>query len=395
MRLAEFILRDMHAILAEWEAFAGSRLPAASRMTPLALRDHAQQMLQAVVKDLMTAQSSQEQAAKAVGRAPQVTDALETAAQTHGFLRAQSGFDIKQMASEYRALRASVLRLWTDACRPNPPNIDDMMRFNEAIDQALAESIAFFSDKVDEARNLLLGMLGHDMRTPLQSIQFTATYLRQLNAGEKVTQAASRLINSGARMKALLDELVEYNRAKLGLGIRVSPAEVDVAELFTDELQELRAAHPERTLILQMSGNTRGCWDGPRLQRLLGNLVNNAVKYGAKDAPVSVVVSDDKDQLRFHVKNSGQPIGQSTLDQLFAPLQRGQHHERKYDPDAGLGLGLYIAREIANAHGGEIQARSEGPETIFSVYLPRRVAVGPADAGQSGARELLQDSLAP
>jgi signal transduction histidine kinase len=374
MRLAEFIVRDMDAILAQWEAFAAGRFPAASRMTPLALCDHARQILDAVVKDLSTSQSLEAQSAKAMGRAPQLIDAIETAAQTHGFLRAQSGFDIKQMASEYRALRASVLRLWMDACQPNPPNLEDMMRFNEAIDQALAESIAFFSDKVDEARNLLLGTLGHDMRTPLLAIRLTAAYLSRLNAGEKVTQAASRLINSGARINALLDELVEYNRAKLGLGIRISPEEVDLADLFTDELQELRAAHPERKLVLEVSGDTRGSWDGPRLQRLLGNLVNNAIKYGSKDAPVSVVVTDDKDRLRFDVKNSGRPIGQSTLNQLFAPLQRGQHDDRKYDPDAGLGLGLYIAREIASAHGGEIEARSEGSETIFSVCLPRRLA---------------------
>ena len=374
MRLTDFIVRDMQAILAQWEAFAGTRFPAATAMTPLALRDHAQQILEAVVKDLSTPQTLEAQSAKSMGRAPQPIDALETAAQTHGFLRAQSGFDIKQLASEYRALRASVLRLWTDACQPEPPDLEDMIRFNEAIDQALCESIAFFSDKVDESRNLLLGMLGHDMRTPLQSIQMTASYLGALNAGETVSTAASRLINSGARMKALLDELVEFNRAKLGLGIHVSPTSVDLADLFADELQELRAAHPGRELVLDVTGETKGFWDGPRLQRLLGNLVVNAVKYGSKDAPVSVVVSDDKDGLRFEVRNSGPAIDQSTLDQLFAPLQRGQHQDNKYDADAGLGLGLYIAREIAKAHGGEIEAHSEGTEIVFAVRLPRSPA---------------------
>jgi signal transduction histidine kinase len=226
MRLSDFIVRDMQAILTQWEAFAASRLPAANGMTSLALRDHAQQILEAVVKDLSTPQTAEAQAAKSMGRAPKLLNATETAAQTHGMLRAQSGFEINQMASEYRALRASVLRLWMDACQPETPNLDDMIRFNEAIDQALAESIAYFSDKVDEARNLLLGMLGHDMRTPLQAIQMTATYLGALNAGEKVSMAAARLINSGSRMKSLLDELVEFNRAKLGLGIRVAPAHV-------------------------------------------------------------------------------------------------------------------------------------------------------------------------
>ena len=373
MRLTDFISRNMQAILAQWEAFAATRMPAATGMTSLALRDHAQQILEAVVKDLSAPQTPEAQSAKSMGRAPQLIDALETAAQTHGILRAQSGFDIKQMASEYRALRASVLRLWTQACQPEPTDLDDMIRFNEAIDQALCESIAFFSDKVDESRNLLLGTLGHDMRTPLQSIQMTASYLGALNAGEKVSKAASRLINSGARIKALLDELVEFNRAQLGLGIHVSPSNVDVADLFADELQELRAAHPGREFVLNVTGDTKGFWDGPRLQRLLGNLVVNAVKYGLKDAPVSVVVAGDKDGLRFEVRNTGPAIEQSTLEQLFAPLQRGEHGENKYDSEAGLGLGLYIAREIAKAHGGEIEAHSEGTETVFAVRLPRRL----------------------
>src|SRR5512140_3366087 len=103
MRLTEFIVRDMQAILAQWEAFAGSRLPAAAGMTPLALRDHAQQILEAVVKDLSAPQTPEAQAAKSMGLAPPIINALETAAQTHGFLRAQNGFDIKQLASEYRA----------------------------------------------------------------------------------------------------------------------------------------------------------------------------------------------------------------------------------------------------------------------------------------------------
>ena len=298
---------------------------------------------------------------------------METAAQTHGLLRARSGFDIKQMASEYRALRASVLRLWTNACLPEPPNLEDIIRFNEAIDQALAESIAFFSDKVDEARNLLLGMLGHDMRTPLQSILMTATYLGQLNAGEKVSEAATRLISSGARMKGLLDELVEFNRANLGLGLRVSPTNVDLADLFADELQELRAVYPGRELLLEVTGDTKGCWDGPSLQRLLGNLVVNAVKYGDREAPVRIVIAEDGERLRFEVRNTGPTIDQSNLQRFFEALERGQHQDLKYDPNAGLGLGLYIAREIAKANGGQIEARAEGTEIVFSVRLPQRL----------------------
>ena len=371
MRLADFILRDMQAILSEWEAFAGTRFPAATNMTPLALRDHAEQILQAVAKDLSVSQTRDAQIAKSTGRAPKLMDAPETAAQTHGFLRAQSGFQINQMASEYRALRSSVLRLWMDAYQPDEFHAEDIIRFNEAIDEALAESIAFFNSEVDRSRNLFLGMLGHDMRAPLQAIQMTATLLGAINAGDTVSKAASRLINSGGRMQALLDDLVEFNRIKLGLGIAIHPANFDVAALFADELEELRVAYPGRQLELQVTGQTRSFLDGPRVQRLLGNLVVNALKYGTQDAPVRVVLMADDAVFRFEVRNSGLAIDPSTLEQLFEPLKRGPQHKDEYTSDGSLGLGLYIAREIARAHGGEIEARSENKETVFAVCLPR------------------------
>ena len=96
-----------------------------------------------------------------------------------------------------------------DDCAPSAPELDDVIRFNEAIDQAIAESVAFFSAQIEQSRNLLLGMLGHDMRGPLQAILATASFLAALSEGERVSGAADRLIRSGARMQALLDDLTD------------------------------------------------------------------------------------------------------------------------------------------------------------------------------------------
>jgi signal transduction histidine kinase len=372
MRLAEFILRDMEAILREWEAFAATQLPAASKMTPLALRDHAKQILAAVAKDLSTPQTKQAQADKSKGKAPELLGAPETAAETHAVLRARSGFDINQLAAEYRALRASVLRLWMDACSPGDRNLEDVVRFNEAIDQAIAESINFFTAQVDQTRNLLLGMLGHDMRSPLNTIMMTASYLTALNAGANVSEAASRLIRGANAMKALLDDLVDFNRIMLGLGINVTRADIDLAAVFADELERLRGAYPGRQITLESASGTRGRWDGPRLQQLLRNLVVNALKYGAADAPVRVLLTGDDAEVRIEVANRGPTIERSTLDQIFDPLKRGPAARKSDTTDEGLGLGLYIVREVARAHGGEVDARSDAGETVFTVRLPRR-----------------------
>ena len=377
MRLADFISRDMEPILAQWEAFAGTLLPAAGNLQSSGLRDHAQQILQAVVKDLQTSQTRQAQREKSMGRAPVLIDATETAAQTHALLRARAGFNINQLAAEYRALRASVLRLWMDDCAPHAPDVDDMIRFNEAIDQALAESISFFSTHVEQTRNLLLGMLGHDLRSPLQAIQMTASYLAALNAGDHVSDAAARLIRSGGRMQALLDDLSDFNRTRLGLGINVVPAPVDLADLLADELDELRAVHPHRQIELDISGSLKGNWDGRRLQQLFQNLIVNAIKYGAPDTPVRVEGHGDATQVRIDVRNHGPVIECATLGRIFEPLTRGACDPSTSPGEGSLGLGLYIAREIAKAHHGVIEARSDETETVFSVSLPR--AVGTAN----------------
>ena len=371
MRLGEFIRRDMEAILVRWEAFAATRLPAANQMASLELRDHARQILEAIVIDLATAQTVDEQNAKSMGLAPVVIGAPETAAQTHAVLRAKSGFNVEQLVSEYRALRTSVLSLWMEACLPGSPLLDDVIRFNEAIDQALAESVGFFSAHVTRSRNLLLGMLSHDLRSPLQTIQMTARYLRQIEASDDVGQAAVRLVNSGARMQQLLDDLIDFNRTELGLGIRVTPTtDVDLGAVCADELDQVRAAHPGRAVALQVDGDCRGAWDAGRIQQLVNNLVVNAIHYGDDDGTIEVVVRGGDAEVHVTVANSGRTIDAETLASLFAPLRRG--HDQDRANDAGLGLGLYISNEIAKAHGGTITVTSERMRTAFAVHLPRQ-----------------------
>ncbi|MBP0620461.1 sensor histidine kinase [Cupriavidus consociatus] len=369
MRLADFILRDMAHILAEWEAFATTMLPAARNLNSLALRDHAPQILQAVAKDLSTLQTEEAQREKSLGRAPKLPGAPETAAQTHALMRARAGFNINQLVAEYRALRASVLRLWMDEFQLVAADLDDMVRFNEAIDQAVAESVDFFNAQVEQSRNLLLGMLGHDLRSPLQTILATAEYLSALNAGEKVSEAAARLIRSGASMNALLNDLCDFNRTQLGLGINVDPNHVDLANVVADIVDQLRAANPDRRIDLEVKGNMLGVWDGSRLQQLLSNLVLNAIRYGAPDKPVRVVVTGHDTDVRLEVINSGAAIDGQTLERIFDPLTRGLNAED--NKMSGLGLGLYIASEIAKAHQGSIDVRSDQSETAFDVRLPR------------------------
>jgi signal transduction histidine kinase len=142
-------------------------------------------------------------------------------------------------------------------------------------------------------------------------------------------------------------------------------------------VEQTRAAHSGREVQLKASGDCRGAWDGKRLQQLLGNLMVNAIKYGAGNKPVGVAVIGRQADVRIEVRNEGPAIDPATLTHMFDPLTRGENEQGKGDD--GLGLGLYIANEIAKAHGGVIEVRSDDTETVFAVTLPRR--------GQETARD--------
>ena len=158
--------------------------------------------------------------------------------------------------------------------------------------------------------------------------------------------------------------------SQLGLGIRVRPSEVDLEAVCVDEVEQVRAAHPGHEVQLEVSGDCRGEWDGSRVQQLLRNLTVNAIKYGAGDKPVRVAVTGLQTDVRIEVRNEGPAIDRATLANLFQPLTRGTDEQRGRND--GLGLGLYIANEIAKAHGGAIEVRSDDEETVFAVTLPRR-----------------------
>ena len=371
MRLADFIDANTPAILAEWEAFASSLLPAAAEMDATALRDHAEQILQAMAADLRVPQTRTEQSAKAKGRAALLPDSAETAAQIHALLRATGGFSIRQLVAEYRALRASVLRLWADAGAYGPQAMEDAGRFNEAMDQAIAESVDYFTSEVERWRAIFLGVLGHDLRGPLNAILLTSQVISALGAGTPVSQQTERLIRSGERMKQLLDDLLDYNRTSLDVGLRVTPWPVDLAKVCREEVEVLRAALPASTIELMTEGSTKGSWDASRLKQVVSNLVINAARYGDPGGSIRVNLHGGDVEVLLSVENTGPSIPKELASSLFEPLRRHAEFDA-HGQGASLGLGLFIVRQIALAHGGNVGVESADGRTRFTVTLPRR-----------------------
>lgn len=371
MRLADFIETHLESILQEWEPFAATLLPAARHLDSAGLRDHASGILRAIVEDLKTSQTAEQQDLKARGLTPMDVSAPHTAAQTHATLRAESGFTAQQLVAEYRSLRASVLRLWlSDVSTFDSQVVDDMRRFNEAIDQAVAESVDHFTRETERWRYIFLGVLGHELRGPLEAILLTARLLERLPDGSPTDEYVARMTRSGKRMKSLLDDLLDFNRGSLGFGIAVKAELIDMAEPCLQEIDMRKALAPAARIEFEAEGNTRGRWDAERVRQLLGNLLTNALKYGDGVSPVRVRLVGRPESVEMSVSNSGPSLRPDRLERLFEPLQR----EPSMNPHAegiSLGLGLYIVKAVAQAHGASVSATSADGVTVFKVVWPR------------------------
>jgi signal transduction histidine kinase len=373
MTLSRFITENMEAIVKEWQTFAMTMEPAASTMSALALSDHAQPILLAIAKDLESSQTALAQSDKSKGLTPPLS-ARETAAATHGALRHVSGFDLNQLGAEYRALRASVIRLWKQQQpRTDSAVFEEMIRFNEAIDQAVAESTSRYAAELALSRDTFMAILAHDLRSPLSAVTMLGYLIEGKATTDDLRKQARQILRSAKEMSAMIRDLLEYTRTQLGKGIPVSPVPSSIFVICRDVIEEVRSAHPARELILEVPEDLAGRVDPARLRQALSNLLNNAVQHGDPKSPVSLAARAENGEIALMVKNRGEPIPADSLQVIFDPLVQlsARSGGKAQQPSTNLGLGLFIAREVALGHKGSLDVTStlEGG-TVFTMRLP-------------------------
>jgi signal transduction histidine kinase len=366
MLLTEFIRDNHQSIVEDWVKFAGSMLPWAEGMDAVSLRDHAEELLKAVVADMKTPQTILEQSEKSKGNS--VDGVLAKVGQKHASDRLESGISLKQLVSEFRALRASVLSRW-EAVNSNTNG--EVTRFNEAIDEALAKSTSQYSETLSNTREEFLGILGHDLRNPLGAIVMGAGILTECGDEESI-EVANSILTSAERMSRMVNDLLDLTRTRLGSGIPILPKPIDLRPVCEQVVQELRSIHKDVNIVCEFKGRTTGNWDGDRLAQTVSNLLTNAINYGDRQRPVSLHVEEAGEQISIRVHNFGPPIPPSALKTIFAPMSRGPSGHRSPESNSnGLGLGLYIASEIVSAHGGKIEVKSgDHVGTTFTLNLP-------------------------
>lgn len=367
MRFRSFILIHMEAVLSAWEDFARSLSPGADAMDALALRDHARQMLLAIADDVLSDQSEADRQSKSRGEAPAAEH--DTAATAHGEQRFAGQLSIGQLAAEFRALRATVLRLWT---RAGVPDAEDLVRFNEAIDQALAESIEAFSSKATLTRDLFVGVLGHDLRAPLATVGAAADLLIASPPSPAAARLGGSIKRATRHMAGMIENVVNYARLQLGGASDGKIAVVDVLAMCKDAIVDARSAFTASEFELSSSGDVRGHFDPITLRQLVTNLFVNAAQHGEPGQPIAVALQSGDGCMTLSVENRGRAIPERELAMLFQPMVR--HADADSTSGIGrtsLGLGLFIADAVARAHGGRIAVTStaEGV-TRFVVSLP-------------------------
>jgi len=371
MNLSDFIIENMEEILTEWEQYART-LPPSVGMNRRKLRDGAKEILETIAHDMQQLRSREEQQAQSKGSVDENFETV-TAAKDHASVRLLEGYDINELVSEFRALRASVIHLWTQEMeQADLDALNQSTRFNDVMDMALVESIARYSHQLDRSRDIFIGILGHDLRSPLGAISMSAQYLLSLqNLTGNGAKAAIRIFKSADRMRQIISDLLNMTIARLAGSLPVKKKRMNLLEVCNQVVEEARAFHPDRVVFLNSSGNLEGNWDETRLSQLFSNLLTNAITHGSEQTPVSVTAVGEDDLVFVSVHNEGQEISKALLKHIFEPLIRDQSGGNESE---GLGLGLYIAQNIAKAHAGSISV-SSSPElgTVFKVCLPRTV----------------------
>ena len=267
MRLSDFIIGNLEAILKQWEDFARS-LASGRAMSIDALRDDAERMLRFVARDIESAQTAEQAFDKATGHGVALPAGQTSAAHDHGVSRAVDRFSLVELVAEYRALRASVTRMWIEAVPPTHDSVAQLVRFNEAIDQILSEGVTTFTDRMDHDADLFTASVGHDLANPVDSVTTSIHLLAgstHLSAEERA--AVTRIIRATGRLAGMLDDLRDFTRTRLGGLVRLDRERCDVGSVVRDIVDELGAVYAGRRVAVECRGDVSARVDVRRVSR--------------------------------------------------------------------------------------------------------------------------------
>ena len=350
-QLSSLLKNERDAIMAAWLERVGE-LPEAQGIPEPVLRDNLPQIIDEI--------------AECMNQWAHCRPGLDALPSLHAIDRYKIGFDIRGVIAEYRILRQVIL----EQVRSITPDPIALGFLHDLLDRAIADAVDHFAFERDRAREIFVGILGHDLRSPLNAISMAAQQLLmhadRLDPNHR--RLASRILRSVSRIERMATDLLDFTRGRIGGGVPLTVGTADLGAVIRDVVDEFVEAFPDRTVEAHTGGgDLTGEWDADRLAQLVSNLIANALEHGAD--PIEVVGGVEGDHhVVIEVRNQGE-ISREWMPRVFDPfVSLGASRSGR----RGLGLGLYIVREIVTAHHGTIDANSDHGSTVFRVSLPRR-----------------------
>jgi PAS domain S-box-containing protein len=252
-------------------------------------------------------------------------------------------------------------------------DVDERRKAQEAQQQHTQEQLALAQD----FEKWILAIVSHDIRDPLGTILFAARRLQDVADPTGTTAKHAAMVERGARrIQHIVSDLLDLARERNGAGIRIERKPTDLIAVCRQIIDELETIARDRQITFDCDSDGTGAWDEHRIVQAISNLASNAVRHGTPGSPVLVRLTGDEEQVTVEFHNRG-TIPSDVLPRIFEPFRSGRHYASRGD---GLGLGLFIAKAIARAHGGGLEVNSENDETTFRLVLPRHAPPAPAPA---------------
>jgi hypothetical protein len=370
MRIAQFIRSHPDEIETGWEQFARALSASGPDLNVWTLRDHLREILLAMAENMESSQSPEEQSEKSEGKgAP--GDALDRISALHASMRLNSGFNLEQAISEYRALRSSILFLWVQS-RPVGADVvlSEVTRFNETIDQAIAEIIRRYADRAERYSDVFLGVLTHEVRNPLNIIKLSGQGLQAATLQDAQFRSVERILRAVGTVDGLMNDLAIMVRSRMRVPLPLKRIAADLGDICEQALEDVRASQSNVVIELEKTGDLSGTWDRERLGQVVFNLVMNAAIH-ASGKQIRIYAESRGPDVELRVTNQGPPIPPDLQNSIFDPFVRREAASPGHTK-SGLGLGLFIVREIVTGHEGVVElASTESEGTTFTVRLPR------------------------
>jgi signal transduction histidine kinase len=348
--------REVDAITQQWEATVTEQLPLLRQLDRGALVDH--------VPEFMYGLASWLEGDEATGRL-----GFEALAEGHAIQRLGLGVDLETLSTEYQLLRNVILEHLLLVESPQDV-LGALVRLNDGIDYAVNAAVRRYTLRRDLIRERFIGVLGHDLRNPLNAVSLAAAQIAAHPCNDpKHDRMAATIGRSADRMSRMIADVIDFAHAHLGEGIPAVPTLTDLGEICEEAASELRLNHPERELRVERTGDLQCHVDRDRAVQALSNLIGNAIQHGKGPITISAVEAEGGAAVITRIKNAGPAIPPETLKRIFDPFRAGQDPANR--PRTNLGLGLYIVQQIALAHGATCTVTSNERETVFEISWQR------------------------